>query len=54
MIVRPGEEPSWCGTCTPRLVKLSVRELVTLKAEEMEWRLREVYELIVDWLIDVL
>lgn len=53
-IVRPGQEPSWCGTCTLYLQRLSTGELMILKAEHLGERIEVIYEGVMDWLIDVL
>ena len=45
VVVRPGEEPFWCGTCTPRYLRLD--GWVRLKIEGLKDRAA-------DWLVDVM
>jgi hypothetical protein len=58
VLLRPGQEPSWCATCTPWFARLSAGELVAWKARRLGQMTLEVFEEACDttigWLADVL
>lgn len=51
----PGGSPSWCGTCTPRYVRLGLHRLLLLKAEGLWrgawWGAQDAFERTVDWVV---
>lgn len=54
VMVRPGGEPSWCGTCTPYLERLSRADRLGKRMRRIPEATESAYEAAIDWLAGVL
>ncbi|REJ74468.1 MAG: hypothetical protein DWQ36_20415 [Acidobacteria bacterium] len=52
LLARPGEPPSGCGTCTPVLVRLRMRDLVRQRLESLPEVAAGAWQSGIDWLAE--